>query len=169
MKLADAVEVFRGEPGSPSNSYQWYRKDAQYRGSVSLGGMSVLVRKISGAWWVEEPDLERALVALRERMAERHAATVDYKNRVLRGAPGGSVETDWGRYTVRGPFHLNGYSGVPRYKGYDEVWVCSTCWRPTSTEHNREECHSCSDWGGCERDCTLSRVFCSPCGTSLET
>jgi hypothetical protein len=84
--------------------------------------MSVPVRKISGAWWVEERDLERALLALREEMSERHAATVDYKNKVLRGGRGESVETDWGRYTIRGSL----------------------------------------------RDCTLSRVFCSPCGTSTE-
>lgn len=41
-------------------------------------------------------------------------------------------------------------------------------WQPASTENNASECHTCSDWNGCGTDCTLSRVFCAPCGTSLE-
>jgi hypothetical protein len=48
--------------------------------------------KVSGAWFVDGDDLERAIRDHRERIAERKAATIDYDNRVLRGDLG-----DWWR------------------------------------------------------------------------
>lgn len=45
-------------------------------------------------------------------------------------------------------------------------YQCNMCGRPAREEHNRPECHSCSDWSGCGGGCTLSRVFCETCGIS---
>lgn len=49
--------------------------------------------------------------------------------------------------------------------GKEYFLICKKCKRPASTEHNNPECHTCEDWNGCGRDCTLSRVFCKKCGT----
>lgn len=51
-------------------------------------------------------------------------------------------------------------------KKSDGTWYCNPCNQPAETEHNKEECHLCSDWNGCGKDCTLSRIFCKKCGTS---
>jgi hypothetical protein len=50
-----------------------------------------------------------------------------------------------------------------RKKGYG-TWYCKNCDIPGETEHNKEECHLCSDWNGCGKDCTLSKVYCKKCG-----
>jgi|GEM_PF-4425859 hypothetical protein len=50
-------------------------------------------------------------------------------------------------------------------KSSDGEWYCTKCNIPASTEHNNKECHRCSDWGSCERDCTLSKVYCEKCKT----
>jgi len=166
VRLSEAVERYRQEESAVSNSYDWYRRQAQRSGEVSIGGETIPARKQAGAWFVSEDDLARCLVTHRRRIAERKAATIDYGNHVLRGGRGVTVETDWGRYTVRGDFHEAIADYIHPLKGNTE-WRCNRCWRPASTEHEREECHTCSDWGGCGRDCTLSRVFCADCGTSL--
>ena len=44
-------------------------------------------------------------------------------------------------------------------------WYCSGCDAPAVTEHNKPECHTCSDWNGCGQDCTLSKLSCRACGT----
>jgi len=56
---------------------------------------------------------------------------------------------------------------INRRKSYG-TWYCSTCNIPAETEHKKEECHLCSDWNGCGRDCTLSRVYCNKCGESQD-
>ena len=50
-------------------------------------------------------------------------------------------------------------------KDSDGTWICKACGKPAKTEHNNPECHRCSDWYGCNRDCTLSRVYCTTCAT----
>lgn len=167
IRLSAAVERYRQEESAPSNSYEWYRKQAQRDGKVRLGGLTIPARKKSGAWVVDEEDVGRSLDAHRQRIAERKSATLDYESHVLRGSTGATTETTWGYYTIRGEFHLVTANYIHPLKG-NTSWKCNTCWRPASTEHNREECHTCSDWGGCRRDCTLSRVYCDHCGTSLD-
>jgi len=72
-----------------------------------------------------------------------------------------------GSYRVQGDFHFVSSDYERIRKRSDGGWICNACWKPASTENNRPECHTCSDWNGCGADCTLSRVFCSECGTSL--
>lgn len=168
IRLSDAVDLYQREEDAPANVYDWYRKGAQQRGSVSIGRMNVPASKVSGAWFVDEGDFKDAIGAHRDRIAERKATTIDYGNHILRGSSGDWVDTDWGRYQVRNRFHLSRDRRVPPWKGSGEHWVCSSCWKPAETEHSREECHRCSDWSDCGRDCTLSRVFCDTCGTTLD-
>jgi len=73
----------------------------------------------------------------------------------------------WGSYRVHEHFHFVSSDYERIRKRSDGGWICNSCWKPASTENNRPECHTCSDWNGCGTDCTLSRVFCSECGTSL--
>lgn len=53
-------------------------------------------------------------------------------------------------------------------KKSDGYWRCNGCKKPAGTEHKGEECHRCSDWGGCGGGCTLSRLFCEKCGTEKQ-
>ncbi len=168
IRLSDAVDRYRREEDAPANRYDWYRRAAQRSGSVSIDRVRIPASKVSGAWFVDDDDFERAIRAHRERIAERKAATIDYDNRVLRGDLGDWIDTDWGRYQVRDQFHLAWNRSALPWKSTGGSWRCSSCWQPAETEHNGPECHRCSDWSGCGRDCTLSRVFCAKCGTTLD-
>jgi hypothetical protein len=108
----------------------------------------------------------QAISAHRERMAEQHAAAEDYKAHLLRGGDGATIRTDWGGYRISGDFHFawDWYAmGIRRSNG---MWCCNSCFKPVREEHEREECHTCQDWGSCGGDCTLSRIFCPDYGTS---
>jgi hypothetical protein len=168
VRLSDALERYRREEGAYTNAYEWYRREAHRSRSVSIGRERIPARKVGGVWSVDDVDLQRCIDAHRERIASRKAATVDYDNRVLRGGVGDSVEVDWGCYEIRAGFHLAlTRSRRPPLEGHGESWYCSSCWQPARTEHDREECRRCENWSGCGRDCTLSRVFCAKCGSSL--
>lgn len=52
-----------------------------------------------------------------------------------------------------------------RKKGYG-IWYCKTCDISAEEEHNKPECHLCTDWSGCNSDCTLSRIYCTKCNIS---
>jgi len=165
ITLAQAVERYRSEPGAASNAYDWYRKQAHRDGEVWLSGVYVAAVKVGNQWTVAVSDVDGAITAHRNQMAEQHQATADYKAHILHGGDGAIVSTDWGGYRVSGAFHFawNDYKvGTWTSNG---VWYCNACFKPAQSEHEREECHTCSDWGGCGRDCTLSRIFCSDCGT----
>jgi hypothetical protein len=168
ITLSQAIERYRQEPGSGSNAYDWYRKQAHGSGQVWLGGDHVTAVKVGRQWMVREAEVDSAITAHRDRMAQRHQATTDYEAHTLHGGDGASVSTDWGGYRISGAFHFawSDYAIVTRRS--DGSWFCNICFKPVQSEHGREECHTCSDWGGCGRDCTLSRIFCSDCGTSKD-
>ena len=42
-------------------------------------------------------------------------------------------------------------------------YECRHCGRRADTRHERPECHTCADWGGCNYDCTLSHLVCEYC------
>lgn len=167
VRLSDAVERFRQEQGAYSNAYDWYRRDAQRTGSVHIGGVNIPAHKLGGAWHVAEEDLAAALDSHRKAMARRSTITQDYRNHVLHGQPGDTVEMDWGYYRIAKGFHCvsSKYDHPPADSG---TWYCTPCWRAAETEHEQEECHTCSNWGGCGRDCTLSRVHCIVCAGSMQ-
>jgi hypothetical protein len=115
VTLADAVDRYRREQGSASNAYEWYRKQAQRDGRVSLGGFTVSAVKVGRQWMVDAAEVERAIDAHRDRVAEQHHATDDYKAHVLRGSDGSTIQTDWGGYRISGDFHFawTGTNSVP--------------------------------------------------------
>jgi hypothetical protein len=165
ITLKEAVERWRAVTGY-ANSYQWYRKHAP-TGWVSFGGCQVPVVKQSGRWLLEDSAIDVAVNAHRAAEAKVEQVTLDYANHVLHGEPGHTERTTWGGYTVNRGFHFawNDYD-VARMRS-DGSWYCSSCWGVASTEHEKDECHTCSDWGGCGRDCTLSAVKCARCETRL--
>ena len=167
ISLRDAIARWQREERAPANAYEWYRRDAHRSGMVSIGETSIRATKAGGSWLVDEADLDRALVAHRERRAEVRRVTADYKAGVLHGHDGEMLETEWGGYRRRDPFHFAWSDYEVGRRRSDGTWYCSRCMRPASTEHNNPECHTCSDWGSCRNDCTLSRVSCPTCGTEL--
>ena len=57
---------------------------------------------------VEAVKVEHAISAHRERMAQQHRATEDYKARVLYGSDRETIRTDWGGYRISGDFTSRG-------------------------------------------------------------
>jgi len=170
VSLAQAVERLHAQEGGASKStYARYRESAHAAGHLWVAGLKVPAMKVGNRWMVEAEALERAIEkGLRDRTEQERAvrqADDDYAARRL--APSGSVQTSWGCYSVSGAFHFV-WSDYQRERQKSEGgWRCNGCWSPAAAEHNAPECHRCSDWGSCGADCTLSRVFCASCGTSL--
>ena len=42
-------------------------------------------------------------------------------------------------------------------------YVCKKCEKSATTKHEKPQCHMCSDWNGCNSDCTLSHLVCENC------
>jgi hypothetical protein len=93
--------------------------------------------------------------------------TADYRNRILHGGPGSTIRTGFGSYTVYADFHSIWRSDAKPWKDWGVYWFCNRCWQPATFAHGKPECHTCSDWGSCGRDCTLSEVSCQACGTAM--
>lgn len=167
MTLHEAIERWKSEPHAVANGYEWYRRDAHRSGHVYLGPLTIPASKAGGIWYVDDADLTRAIEARRQERAAVKRATEDLRAGVLHGADGDQIETEWGHYTRRDPFHFR-YDDFEagRRRSYGS-WYCNKCMRPADTEHGNPECHRCSDWGSCGTDCTLSRASCLTCGTSL--
>jgi hypothetical protein len=168
MTLAEAVEAFKLEEHSISNSYDWYRKDAQGRNRVRLGQIDIPAYKVRNRWMVAKEDMQRALVAHRKHLSLLHDVTVDYQNKILHPELGPTAAMEWGGYSIDGQFHFVWSTYEVYQKRSGGVWKCNTCFALTQCEHNRTECHRCRDWSDCGNDCTLSRVFCTQCGTSMD-
>ena len=167
ITLQQAIRELSREKGASLNAYDRYRRSAKEWGSVSIGDSRILVRKERGTWVLDESDFKTAIESHRTRIDKIARVTRDYESGILHGADGDSVTTDWGGYRHRGDFYIS-WSHYARAQDRSEgIWHCRTCNKPASTERGKPECHTCSDWNGCGRDCTLSKVFCTDCGTSL--
>ena len=168
INLAEAIERARARGAVADNAYDWYRKQAATSGEVHIGGQRVRAVKRGRQWVVNTRELEASIASAQAAKAAKHEAErraeEDYKARKLN--PEGA-RTSWGGYRVRGEFHFvwSDYR-VMRMKS-DGGWVCNRCWAPASTEHDKPECHRCSDWSPCGTDCTLSRVHCEGCEKSM--
>lgn len=173
VSLRDAIDQFRQSPGFTGGGYEWWRDLAKRTGRVQLGmasqlggvaPLSIDVVKRGNRWVVDAHALRVAIASDRAAIAELDLITTEYEHRHLLVGVGGSLRTRWGAYSVARDFHRKTWR---RPDGYSEWWVCNKCWQFASTEHEREECHRCRDWGACGRDCTLSEVRCDVCGTRL--
>jgi hypothetical protein len=176
IPLKAAYERFRREPGGCNNSYDWYRQRAQQDGTVAFGDRRQLVRtdcpdvsvvKVKGRWMVDEEEVIAEIKEHQAARAELDQITRDYKDMILHGGPGTTLRTDFGSYTVYSDFHSIWRSDARPWKETGVYWFCNRCWKPATLVHDKEECHVCSDWGSCGRDCTLSEVSCHGCGTSM--
>jgi hypothetical protein len=168
VTLRKAIERWHGEEDTEENVYDWYRRDALRFGSVSIGDEDLSTFKMGGTWVVREADLDHAIEAHRASRADVKRITADYAAGILHGHDDETVEMVGGGYLRQDPFHFL-WSDYDRGRNRSYgTWYCNRCMEPASTEHNNEECHRCSDWGSCGRDCTLSRVFCAKCDTGFD-
>jgi hypothetical protein len=143
-------------------------KQAARDGEIHIGDQRVRAVKRGRQWVVNEHELAESIVyAVAAETAKQEAkrqADEDYKAHKLN--PEGA-RTSWGGYSVRGEFHFVWSDCAVWRQKSNGQWICNRCWKPASTENNKTECHRCSDWGGCGSDCTLSRLYCEGCGTSM--
>jgi hypothetical protein len=168
VTLREAVEQYSAESRQYVNAYDWYRQSAQRTGSVPIGNVEVPTFKLGNAWYVNAPDLEAAIQSHRDRVASIKQVTDDFGRGVLHGKDGDTAELEDGGYRLRGTFHFAWSSYEIGRKRSNGSWYCSTCMKAAETEWNNPECHRCSDWGDCGRDCRLSRVYCASCGTGFD-
>lgn len=145
-KLSDAIKLYSKGEKSLSNSYEWYRKSAQRNGSVLIGNTIIRAYKRGGIWYVDEKEFVEAIKKHRGAKKQRQQDGCEAH---------GGFRFEWSNYERL------------RKKSYGR-WYCIKCNVLAETEHTKEECHLCSDWNGCGRDCTLSRVYCPKCGASLD-
>ena len=111
--------------------------------------------------------MSKAINSHRESVKHLKQVTEDYENGIIHGNDGDIIKTEWGGYEIHKEFRFV-WNDVERYRrrSYGR-WHCNVCMIPAETEHNNPECHLCSDWGGCGKNCTLSRVYCTKCGASI--
>lgn len=168
IRLIEAIR--RHGKRMDARSYESYRAEAHARGAVSIRGRVVPAFKRGGRWMVDVADFDAAVAAALESEARekrlREQAATDYDAHRLHHA--GPVATTWGGYRVSGAFHFVWSADEIMRRRSDGQWRCNGCWKLASTENGKPECHRCTDWGPCGADCTLSRVYCEECGTSLE-
>lgn len=176
LSLRAAYDLFHREPGCGRNSYDWFRQQAHRNGVVifgsrrqlvSIGQLGIPVAKVRGQWMVEQDDVDVELAEHRASRTELAQITTEYHSRILHGKPGVTIRTNFGSYSVYRDFHSIRRSDAKPWKDSGVYWFCSQCWQPATLTHAKPECHTCSDWGSCGRDCTLSKVSCRTCGTAM--
>ena len=167
LTLKEAVEQYRQEERAVSNAYDWYRKQAQRYGKTFIGDKGISATKQNGVWYVNKTEFSEAINQHRESIKHLKQMTEDYRHGIIHGNNGDTIHTEFGGYEIHDDFRFVWYD-VQRYrkKSYG-IWYCNRCQAPAETEHNKQECHLCSDWNGCGEDCTLSRVYCPKCGASI--
>jgi len=168
VTLNNAIRLFARETGAGHNSYEWYRKSAQQQGTIEIGGTIIPAHKERGVWCVENTKLAKAIRNQRQQTERIKQITRDYRKRIFHGKSGETVRTTWGGYQIRGKFRF-AWTDLERAKkeSYGN-WYCNSCNKPAGTKHDKPECHLCSDWNGCGKDCTLSEVYCLKCDHSLK-
>jgi hypothetical protein len=156
------------EKDAPSNAYDWYRKSAQRSGCVSIGGVEVRASKEGSVWCIDEFELTKAIRNQRAELAKTERITRDYENGIIHGKTGETIRTTWGGYEIQGKFRFVWSDFRRATKDSYGTWYCNSCNKPADTKHDKPECHLCSDWNGCGKDCTLSEVYCKKCGYCLK-
>ena len=61
LTLKEAVEQYKQEERSASNSYGWYRKQARKSEGVWIGGIHISAIKQKGVWYVDRKELAKAI------------------------------------------------------------------------------------------------------------
>lgn len=168
IKLNTVVGTYSPERGI-YNSYNWYRQSAKKNGTVHIGDTTIPAFKVKGTWFVDSADFDRAVNTFINKKTENkeHARLMmeDHQKGIFH--PGNVSISDTLRYVNKGDFRLEVNRYLAGRNKSSGTWYCNTCNIPAETEHNNPECHTCSDWGPCGNDCTLSKVYCSRCGKFL--
>lgn len=167
IKLKDAIELYRHEEKVPNNSYAWYRKLAQQYGKISIGGIDVPAYKQNRIWYVDKKEFTEAIKRHREVIEDLKQVTNDYAKGIIHGKDGDIISTEWGGYKIQSGFRLEWFDYEQARKKSHGTWYCNKCNISVKTEHNKAECHLCSDWNGCGKDCTLSKIYCPQCENKL--
>ena len=165
MRLKNAIELY--EP----NSYERYRKLAKLEDRVPIGRINVSVYKEKGIWCIDSKEFHEALrqdqVEKKKHSDIKKQNTADYAKGIIHGKDGDILEIEGGGYKIRGEFRFVWSDYEQARNKSSGTWYCNKCNILAETEHNKEECHLCNDWNGCGRDCTLSKVYCPKCGSSI--
>jgi|GEM_PF-961554 len=169
VKLKDVVGTYVPERGL-YNSYNWYREHAKKYGNISIGSVKISVHKEKGSWVLDLAEFDQAVKSFIDKKAdqEKHIESMmnDYKKGIFH--KGIIWISDTLSYDNKGDFRFEIDEYALARKDSSGRWYCNTCNNLAETEYNNPECHTCSDWGNCGRDCTLSRVYCPQCKKSLE-
>jgi rubrerythrin len=165
MKLKNAIEIYKKEEKAVSNAYDWYRKSAQKHENISIGDLQIRAFKIGREWHVDDNEFNKAIAKHRHSLSVIKENTKAFENGTLKGKTGETIKIESGSVSFSKDFMFES-SDYHRLRGKSNgTWYCIRCNEPAKTEHNNPECHTCSDWGSCGDDCTLSRIYCLKCGT----
>jgi hypothetical protein len=167
LKLLDAINRYKKERKAISNAYGWYRKQAKESGCIEISGVKISAKKINNNWFVNSKSFDKAILAHRKELQKIKTNTLNYQKGILRKTTG-EVKTEWGGYKVKKGFRLETNDTDIIRKKSNGTWYCNKCNTPAITLHEKAECHTCSDWGGCGEDCTLSGIKCPQCGASRD-
>jgi hypothetical protein len=159
IKLKDAVGTPNQENGI-FNDYKWFLWFARLLGKIRIGQVDIPTHKEKGKWVVDESDVIRAIESFKEENMKNEKNSKEIEN-----AP---MPPSFSGYLNNSNFRLESKSYEIARKRSFGTWFCNNCNIPAKEEHNNPECHVCSDWNGCGKDCTLSRVYCSNCGKSMD-
>jgi hypothetical protein len=174
ISLRDFVTRVWGTDDVWAAAFSRYQKDARSHGRIWFGEVTIPATKVGRGRAFEDSLVAsaiegrlRAEEAFECATARKRRATKDFEAGVLQGSNGSTIETDWGYYRRRDPFHFQWSAESGARRRSDVSWYCNTCMRSATEEHSNPESHRCSDWGSCGRDCTLSGIACTTCGTRL--
>lgn len=62
LTLKEAVDLYRQEERAASNSYDWYRKQAQRSGNILIGDKDISATKQNGVWYVKKTEFSEAIM-----------------------------------------------------------------------------------------------------------
>lgn len=163
MKLKEAYEAFQNEQNAASNAYDWYRRSAKDSGWITFGGVRIQAHKDRGVWRVPDAKIHEAIEAHRKKQKLLDRRFEEVRAGVFEDQEG-TYRFRGGGYTNEGPFRLVWNDLQRARKRSNGMWYCRDCGQPAETLHEKRECHTCRDWGGCGRDCSLSAIICDDCG-----
>jgi len=125
------------------NSWRyWLKHRNKSKNMISIAGIELPYHTIRRKICVDKQEFV-------EKIHEKIEKELERKN--------GPIE---GRGIVKGDFvELSRYdSGM-----LESYYVCRKCETVANTRNEKPECHTCLDWNGCGRNCTLSHLICKKC------
>ncbi len=142
IKLKEAIEKYKEEEKAPGNSYEWYRKMAKSSNKVYIGRLKMSVYKIKGCWYLDKEDFYTAIESHRKIISRIKKNTSDYKQGIIHGVDGDTIETEWGGYKIKKSFRFvwNNYA-IFRKKS-NGTWYCNECNEIAETD-DKIYCQNC--------------------------